>query len=390
MSLREKVIQNFRDRRQKLLDGGVNSIPSPFVRFSNDFIGIEQGTYYLVTSYTKGGKSQFVSYLLYRALMFCYNSKADIKLTILYFALEETPERVLTRFISWLLYDYTEHKVHISPSDLRSSKNDKPVPEEVLDILESDDVKDMIDYFEQHIVFSQESNPTGIYKFCRKYAEEHGHVLTRPAKYKDEYGRLQDTEVFDHYVPDNPDEYVIPVIDTINIIETERGFNKKQSIDKLSEYLAKYLRNRYGQSPIVIQQQNTDNESVESVKFNRTRPTTAGLGDSKYTSHDANIVLGLFSPFKFGLKDYLGYPIDKFKDHFRTLEVLVNRDGELGGIIPLFFDGAVCDWAELPRHDNTTEMGKVYAYLRALEQPSKSFFIHRVIDFIKKLKRKNE
>lgn len=54
MSLREKVIQNFRDRRQKLLDGGVNSIPSPFVRFSNDFIGIEQGTYYLVTSYTKG------------------------------------------------------------------------------------------------------------------------------------------------------------------------------------------------------------------------------------------------------------------------------------------------------------------------------------------------
>lgn len=390
MSLREKVIQNFRDRRQKLLDGGVNSIPSPFVRFSNDFIGIEQGTYYLVTSYTKGGKSQFVSYLLYRALMFCYNLKADIKLTILYFALEETPERVLTRFISWLLYDYTDHKVHISPSDLRSSKNDKPVPEEVLDILESDDVKDMIDYFEQHIVFSQESNPTGIYKFCRKYAEEHGRVLTRPAKYKDEYGRLQDTEVFDHYVPDNPDEYVIPVIDTINIIETERGFNKKQSIDKLSEYLAKYLRNRYGQSPIVIQQQNTDNESVESVKFNRTRPTTAGLGDSKYTSHDANIVLGLFSPFKFGLKDYLGYPIDKFKDHFRTLEVLVNRDGELGGIIPLFFDGAVCDWAELPRHDNTTEMGKVYAYLRALEQPSKSFFIHRVIDFIKKLKRKNE
>lgn len=62
--------------------------------------------------------------------------------------------------------------------------------------------------------------------------------------------------------------------------------------------------------------------------------------------------------------------------------------GELGGIVPLFFDGAVCDWAELPRHDNTTEMGKVYAYLRALEQPSKSFFMHRVINFIKKLKRK--
>lgn len=388
MSLREKVVQSFRDRRQKLLDGGFNSIPSPFVRFSNDFIGIEQSTYYLVTSYTKGGKSQFVSYLLYKALMFCYHTNTDIKLTILYFALEETPERVLTRFISWLLYDYTEHKIHISPSDLRSSKNDKPVPEEVLNILESDDVKDMIDYFEHHIIFSQESNPTGIYKFCRKYAEENGEVLMKPVKYKDENGIVRDGMAFDRYIPNDPNEYVIPVIDTINIIETERGFNKKQSIDKLSEYLAKYLRNRYGQSPIVIQQQNTDNESVESVKFNRTRPTTAGLGDSKYTSHDANIVLGLFSPFKFGLKEYLGYAIDKFKDHFRTLEVLVNRDGELGGIVPLFFDGAVCDWAELPRHDNTAEMGKVYAYLRALEQPSKSFFMHGIKDLIKRLQKK--
>ena len=57
-------------------------------------------------------------------------------------------------------------------------------------------------------------------------------------------------------------------------------------------------------------------------------------------------MLGVFSPFRFGLKEYLGYPIDKFKDHFRTLEVLVNRDGELGGIVALFFDGAL-EWAEL-------------------------------------------
>ena len=54
MNLREVVINKFKERRQKLLDGNVNSIPSPFNRFSNDFIGLEQGTYYLITSYTKG------------------------------------------------------------------------------------------------------------------------------------------------------------------------------------------------------------------------------------------------------------------------------------------------------------------------------------------------
>lgn len=384
MSLREKVIQHFVERREKLLAGGVNSIPSPFPRFSNDFIGLEQATYYIFTSFTKGGKSQLVSFLLYNALMFCYKhpeSKASVK--VLYVALEETPERVLTRFISWLLYEHAD--IHISPSDLRSSKNDRPVPEEVLKVLDSDEIKDMIDYFEQHIIFIEEKNPTGIYKACRRYAEEHGKVITKPAVYRDEFDKLQTTEAFDYYVPDDPNEYVIPVIDTINIIETERSYNKKQSIDKLSEYLALYLRNRYGQSPIVIQQQNTDNESIESVKFNRTRPTTAGLGDSKYTAHDANIVLGIFSPYKFGLKEYLGYPIDKFKDHFRTLEVLVNRDGELGGIIALFFDGAVCSWAELPKIDNTAELNLVYNHLRKIEQSNVFMFLHSMLRPILKL-----
>lgn len=53
-SLRERMVSNLKDRRQRLIDGNVNSIPSPFPRFSNDFIGIEQGTYYTVTSFTKG------------------------------------------------------------------------------------------------------------------------------------------------------------------------------------------------------------------------------------------------------------------------------------------------------------------------------------------------
>jgi hypothetical protein len=167
-------------------------------------------------------------------------------------------------------------------------------------------------------------------------------------------------------------------------MQSERGFTNKQAIDKMSEYCIT-LRDRYWQSPVIIQQQNTDNESVESIKFNRTRPTTAGLGDSKYTSHDANIVLGIFSPFRFGLKEYLAYPIDKFKDHFRTLEVLVNRDGELGGIIGLFFDGATCNWWELPRPDNTAEMGKVYAYLKSLQAPAKSFLMIALSKIVNRL-----
>jgi hypothetical protein len=373
MSLREDVLKTLKARRQRLIDGSINTIPSPFKRFSKDFLGLEQGTYYLITSYTKAGKSQFVSYLLFEALLYCYinEKKTGVSIKVIYFPLEETPERIMTRFQSYLLM--IKRACRISPSDLRSSNNEKPLPEEILNLLENDEELVKIqDYFEEHVIFSTESNPTGIYKVCKQYAEEHGTTYTRPTKYRDDMGVLQEAQVFDYYIPNNPNEYVFPLIDTINLVKLERGFTKKQAIDKLSEYLATELRNHYNMSPIVIQQQSVENESIENVKMNRTRPNTSGLGDSKYTARDCNIALGIFSPAKFGLENYLtdehgiGYDIKRLKDNFRTLETLVNRDGELGGIVGLFFDGATCTWSELPRPTQVGEMNNVYNYINKI------------------------
>ena len=84
MSLKERVIENLRKRRQNLLEGKINSIPSPFKRFSNDFIGIEQGTYYCITSYTKGGKTQFLLNLLFEALIYVFENISIVRLKIFY------------------------------------------------------------------------------------------------------------------------------------------------------------------------------------------------------------------------------------------------------------------------------------------------------------------
>ena len=54
MSLRERVQEELKKRRDRLLNGEINSIPTPFKRFKDDFIGIEQGTYFCITSFTKG------------------------------------------------------------------------------------------------------------------------------------------------------------------------------------------------------------------------------------------------------------------------------------------------------------------------------------------------
>ena len=387
MTLVERTLESLKIRRNRILKGQLNCIPSPFKRFSNDFIGIEQACYYTVTSFTKGGKSQFVSYtFIYKPLMFCYYNNIDIDLRILYFPLEETPERIVNRFMSWLLYDFSKGKIRISPRDLRSTTS--AVDEKVLELLNSEEIQSILKYFEEHIIFPEEAgNPTGIYKYCRQYAESRGRVYTKKVKSKDELGNIREVEVFDRYEPNNSNEYILVIIDTINLIDTEKGMTLKQSMDKLSEYCAKYLRNRYFISPVIIQQQAFEQEGNEAFKLGRVRPSVAGLGDSKYTSRDSNVVLGLFSPFRFSIKEYEGYDISKFKDNIRFLEMVVNRDGEMGGLCPLYFDGAVCQFEELPRPNDKEGLQQVYNYIDSIRErkTNKSFFSFAIKKIVKKL-----
>ena len=368
VSLTERTLQEMEDKRQRIIDGGVNCIPSPFKRFMDDFCGIEQDTYYCITSFTKGGKSMLCSYVfIYQAVVYAYFAKEQVDFKILYFPLEETKERIMQRFMSWLLYRKSKGTIRISPKELRSTTS--ALDEKIIDRLRQFDMQDILNYFEEHVIFPTESpNPTGIYKYCKQYAEEHGTVNKRTVQIKDELGQPQDMEVFDSYEQDNPNEYRIIIIDTINLIDTERGMTLKQSIDKLSEYCAKYLRNRYHYSIVAIQQQAFESEGNDAFKLGRVRPSVAGLGDSKYVSRDADIVLGLFSPFRFGITEYFGYDISILKDHIRFLEVIVNRNGEMGGLLPLWFDGAVCDFRELPLPDDKAGMDAIYKRCKALEQ----------------------
>lgn len=47
----------------------------------------------------------------------------------------------------------------------------------------------------------------------------------------------------------------------------------------------------------------------------------------------------------------------------------------MGGLCPLFFDGAVCQFEELPKPDNKNELAKIYNYLKHIRGiTSKSFF----------------
>ena len=89
------------------------------------------------------------------------------------------------------------------------------------------------------------------------------------------------------------------------------------------------------------------------------------------------MVIGLYSPFKYNLREYEGYDITKFRNYIRFMEVIEDRDyGAAGQICPLFFNGAVSSFYELPRPDDKAQIQQVYKYIEELngKRLSKSFF----------------
>lgn len=53
------VLDDLRERKNVIKNGGINCIPLPFKRFRSEIPGIEQEQYVVVTAPTKGGKTQF-------------------------------------------------------------------------------------------------------------------------------------------------------------------------------------------------------------------------------------------------------------------------------------------------------------------------------------------
>ena len=257
MSLIQRVLNNLEERRQRILREDINCIPSPFKGFRNDFPGIEQGKYYLVSGASKSGKSQITSYLfLYTPILYAYYHPDRLRIHIFYFPLEETPEKITIRFMCHLLYVLSGKKIRISPMKLQSISKDNVIEKEVLDLLNSIDYKSILQFYEDHVHFITERNPTGCWKTINRYAQEAGTIHRKTIIIENkETGIKQEKEVFDYYEPKDPDEYVEIIWDHASLTEQERGMSLKECIDKLSEYFM-IFRNHYNYTPVLVQQQN--------------------------------------------------------------------------------------------------------------------------------------
>ncbi len=377
MSLIQETIEYLNQRRQNLLEGKINCIPSPFKSFVQDFVGLEQETYYCITGAQKTAKSQFLSFMfIYTPLLYAYYHRDKVRVKIFYAPLEESKQKVTMRFMRYLLFSKSNHRIRVSHHELTSAVEGHPVSEEVLQTLQEDEYNSILNFFEENIIFMNSKNPTGLYKQMTSYADTHGKREFKELKIKNEFGDEETVKSLSKYTPNDPNEYVFILIDHVGLLSEESGKDKRQTIRKWSEYCME-LRDKYRYIPVIVQQQSIETIDKEAFKLNRIRPTPAGLADCKDIRYDVNVMLGLSNPYAMEVKEYLQYDITKLRDNQRFLEVILSRDGTANSVKALYFDGMVSFFSELPPpNDEHYEefMEKVYNLIETNKQTEREKF----------------
>lgn len=348
----EKALDKIKQNKAVLESGGFNCIPFELDRFSNYIPGIMQEVMYLISANSGIGKSQITKYLFVRTpLKFLeQHPESNIKLKIFYFALEESEEEFYNFLISSRLKE--QFNIDLSPVELQSFNS--PISDDIIYKIEQ-----TRDYFRKYSdcleVVDFVSNPTGLFKHVREYARNNGKFF-----FKDTQVDPSKKDMFDKYVPNNPNEYVIVITDHIGLLQPEGDSTLHQTMTKWSaDYCRKQLSKHYKYVIVNVQQQSGESEKKQFTFrgeniIQKVEPSLDGLGDNKLTARDHHVVLGLFAPDRYEIENYLGYNIQLLKDNFRSLNIIKNRIGIPNKKLPLYFNGATNTFQELPLPENMT------------------------------------
>ena len=375
-----KIIQNKKNHD----DGYYNCIPFIGMSRLEEFLpGIEQSTYYLIAAATGVGKSKLARYLfIHNPIMFLeQNPDSGIELDILYFSLEESREKVILAEVS--KYLYSKHGIILSTKQLSSVGRYNSISSEDLEKVKEAETH-VKNFLSKVQIFDNVRNATGIYKTVRDFALKVGTYYdkndTPLTPQEVELVRVGNTESgtykkIAYYKKHNPKHYVIVLTDHISLLQPESGETLWQTMGKFSSNYCLHMRDKFGFIPVVIQQLAADKERVETnfqgdtIK-EKLEPSLDGLGDNKTIARDVNIALGLFAPDRYKITEHNGYNVIRFRDKYRSMNIMKSRDGIANKKLPLFFNGAVDFFKELPKSDNMEDMERVYEHINQLNRRS--------------------
>jgi replicative DNA helicase len=329
-----QILKENIDRGIKGLNKG---LPTGFNRLSDYISNIQQRKYITVGGATGTGKTAFVDtgyvFAPYEYLQL-YESVHNLE--VIYYSLEIPVEEKLAKFVCLRLWE--KYKINIDSMELYS-EGTKKIPNSVIPLIE-----ECFEYFrnmqEKVLTFRASMSPDYMYKDLMGYAEKRGSIV------KDVNGIVL------QYIPNDPYLITQIIIDHSNLITLNKSDrNKKEAIDRFSQ-MAVFFRNVFNFTFIVVSQFNRGIESMDRKSNDAQEPQLSDFKETGSTQEDANIVLGLFNPFRYGIDTHIGYPIDKLKRRYRSVHILKNRGGKDGLVIGMHFMGETGKFKELPTSDD--------------------------------------
>lgn len=328
--------------------GGNVGLSHGLPRTSYYIPGVLKGNIYLIGGVTGSGKSALATDMFVCNPYDDYLTRADTtKLKIFMWSLEISPEILLTKFICRKMF--LEHGV-LTDINYVLSRGKNRICSDIYDRVKS--YASYYEDFEDRVIINGSDNPTGIRNTLLEYLKSHGQIKEKTITIKNTNrttGEVTETKrnIFDRYVPDHDNIYILVIVDHINILKKERGFTKKQTADKLMEYMID-MSNRYKITPILVQQLNRNIEQVDRFKTSSIEPQISDFKETSDSTDAAHFIMGMSYPQRWEIGSYRGYDLTKLGNRFRGLKLLKNRDGNADVLVGLKFLGEVGTFKELP------------------------------------------
>ena len=355
-------MSNFIEEYKKGQFGKNKGLPlgSGLEHISKTINGIQRRMMYTIASSPKVGKSTFVNYGFVISPYLYSLENPDVDVSWVYYSWEMDRVSMEFDFCSHFLYhDFGivyynlpdkitvkgENKIAISAAFLMGQIQDDnedivKVPQDIFEKIQIIYEKRIVPLFGEYssdgillkpgkIMFIENSeNPTGIYKELFKYASHRGTFNYH--KYMK--GDKEESKLVS-YTPNNPESYVIVVLDTIRKVSKERGFSIKETIDKTIEYET-ILRKLLGYTFVNIVHLNRDMADIERLKFmgDLIYPQPELIKDSGNLSEESTHVFTMFNPNdeRYNLNTHFGMKIkdsrrNELFPNLRTIHLVESR-----------------------------------------------------------------
>lgn len=353
MTTLERIKQN----RRNWESGNYNCIPFEGLGKIERYIpGIMQSTYYIVTANSGVGKSKLMrSMFVHHPVDWAIKNGKKIKVFL--FSFEESKQKFELTEMSRELY--TRFKIRKNTRELLSIGRFNTISDDTISKLEQTTPR-LNKFFDNVTIIDDARDPDRMFNIVRAYLLRNGSIkMETREEYNPDTNEYEEISFESEYIPNNPEQYTLVVVDHASLIRSKKKTDR-EAMNYWSDTLALKLRDFYNCTIIDVQQQSAAQESVNNVKAKKLEPSMDGLGDSKLTGRNAEIVLGLFDASRHDLATYGKYDINLLKNNFRMLKIIKDRNGQPGIRMPLYFDGAIDFFHELPKAD---EMQPIYDVL---------------------------